>query len=236
LLSRPLPAIAPGTEPTLKQFPRELLRNFTALVSIRNLPPLLVGAAATGLAKVPNERVQTFFLTEEKYAFHEGGDFMGLAYVAGPTIAGLMLAGRKSDDARFRSFTYSLAQGFVINQSIAQGIKMAVRSERPVPNGTYSFPSGHTSSAFTWATTVQHYYGWKAGMAAYLAASYVGFSRMDDHSHRLTDVVAGAALGYIVGSTVSRRANPNRALDWNVTVPPGGGVGATVQYHLGRRR
>jgi membrane-associated phospholipid phosphatase len=62
----------------------------------------------------------------------------------------------------------------------------------------------------------------------------VGYSRLDDQAHRLTDVVAGAALGYIVGKTVSRRGNPDRRLDWNVMVPPGGGVGLTMAIHLPR--
>jgi membrane-associated phospholipid phosphatase len=147
-------------------------------------------------------------------------------------MAGLLLAGRKVGDARFRSFTYSLAQGYVINQSLVAGLKKAVGSQRPNGENSLSFPSGHTAGAFTWAATVSHYYGLKAGIPAYLAATYVGFSRLDERAHRLTDVVAGAAIGYIVGKTISRRANPDRRADWNVVVPPGGGVGFSLQYAL----
>jgi membrane-associated phospholipid phosphatase len=221
-------------EPTLKQFPRELLRNFRALVSTDNLAPLAVGVAATAAAKIPNGRLESYFAAKPEGSFYEPGEYMGAAWVAGPAVAGLLLAGRNSGDARFRSFTYSLAQGYVINQSLVAGVKKAVRSQRPNGENALSFPSGHTSGAFTWAATVHHYYGFKAGLPAYLAAAYVGYSRLDERAHRLTDVVAGAAIGYIVGRTVSRRANPNRRLDWNVGVPPGGGVGLTLQYHLPR--
>jgi membrane-associated phospholipid phosphatase len=221
-------------EPGLKQFPKELLQNFKALASTRNLAPLAIGVAATGLAKAPNGRVETYFAAKPEHPFGEPGEYIGSVWVAGPTVAGMLLWGQKSEDARFRSFTYSLAQGYVINQSITFGIKKAVRSERPNGEDSLSFPSGHTAGAFTWATTVDHYYGHKAGIVAYLAATYVGYSRLDERAHRLTDVVAGAAIGYIVGKTVSRRANPDRRLDWNVMVPPGGGAAVSLQYHLPR--
>lgn len=219
-------------DPGLKQFPRELLSNFRALISTENLLPLAVGAAATGVAKFPNTRVEHFFGAKPKYLLHEPGDVMGAPWVAAPTMVGLLLVGQKSDDARFRSFTYSLAQGYVINQSIVMGLKTAIGSQRPNGENSLSFPSGHTAGAFTWATTVTHYYGLKAGIPAYLAATYVGFARLDDRAHRLTDVVAGAAIGYIVGKTVSRRANPDRRLDWQIGVPPGGGAALSLQYHL----
>jgi membrane-associated phospholipid phosphatase len=208
------------------------LLNFKALVSTQNLVPLAVGAAATAAVKIPNGRVEGYFGGKPETMMGEPGEYIGSGWVAGPAIAGLMLMGRKSDDARFRSFTYSLAQGYVINQSIAAGIKQAVGSQRPNGENSRSFPSGHTASAFTWAATVSHYYGFKAALPAYLAAAYVGYSRLDERAHRLTDVVAGAALGYIVGKTVSRRANPERRVDWNVVMPPGGGVGLALQFRL----
>lgn len=219
-------------EPGLKQFPKELLLNFKALVSTDNLVPFAVGAAATAASKIPNSRVEGYFAGKPERMFGEAGEYMGSAWVAAPTVAGMLFLGRKSEDARFRSFTYSLAQGYVINQSIALGIKKVARSQRPNQENSLSFPSGHTASAFTWATTVDHYYGHKAGTLAYLAATYVGYSRLDERAHRLTDVVAGAAIGYIVGKTVSRRANPDRRMDWNVMVPPGGGAALSLQFHL----
>ena len=228
-LSTPEPA---REQPGLKQFPKELLNNFKALASADNLAPLAVGVAATAAAKIPNARLERFFGAKEEYFLNEPGEYAGSVWVAAPTVAGLLLMGHKSGDARFRSFTYSLAQGYVINQSIVMGIKKAVGSERPNGENSLSFPSGHTAGAFTWATTVDHYYGHKAGIVAYLAATYVGFSRLDERAHRLTDVVAGATIGYIVGKTISRRANPDRRFDWNVMAPPGGGVGFTLQFHL----
>ena len=55
------------------------------------------------------------------------------------------------------------------------------------------------------ASVVQHYYGWKAGVIGYSAATFISFSRLRANKHWASDVTAGATLGYIVGSSVSRR-------------------------------
>ncbi len=232
----PFVSIAPTPpeqhEPTLKEFPVELARNFRALISTDNILPFFIGGAASAAAMGPKGRVEGFFQGKQKYGFHEAGDLLGDARFAIPAVGSLLLMSRTSEDARFRSFSYAVAQGFIVNQSIVGGMKTLIRSERPNGANFNSFPSGHTSGAFTWATIVSHYYGKKAAIPAYLTAAFVGYSRMDDGAHRLTDVVAGAAIGYIVGRTVSRRYNPDRRYDWNVMIPPGGGVGLAFQYRL----
>jgi membrane-associated phospholipid phosphatase len=50
----------------------------------------------------------------------------------------------------------------------------------------------------------ERHYGWKLGVPAYLVAGIVGASRIDQDKHYLSDVLAGATLGYIVGRTVVR--------------------------------
>ena len=166
------------------------------------------------------------------------GKFAGNGLVAGGAIGGIFLIGQNTENEKFRSFTYSLAQGFVVNHSITSGIKLGTRRVRPDGSNNQSFPSGHTSTSFMWATVAANHYGWKVGLPAFLAASYIGASRLSNKSHHLTDVVAGAALGYIVGSTVSRRYgfgyDPARRVNWNVGAVPGGGVGAGIEINLGR--
>jgi membrane-associated phospholipid phosphatase len=202
------------------------------LISKDNIVPALVGTGATFLAELPKDRLEGFFQGKKSYPFHEPGDVIGSALFAGPVIGGMLWMGRKSDDARFRSFTYSMAQGFVVDQAVIQGAKQLVSSQRPNESNNRSFPSGHPSTAFTSAAIVSHYYGKHAAIPAYLAAAYIGYARMDDGAHRLTDVVAGAAIGYIVGRTVTRRADPDRRFSFNAGVPPGGGVGLFLQYRL----
>ena len=222
-------------EPTLKQFPLEFVRNFGALFSKENVAPLLIGGAATAVAAIPNKRLEGHFRDKEPSPFRHAGDIAGAKWVAVPAYAGFLLISRTTNSKRFRSFAYSLAQGYAVNQVLITGIKTAVSSERPNGQNNASFPSGHTSGAFTFATIVTHHYGKKAGIPAYMAAVYMGYARMDDQAHRLTDVVAGAALGYIVGRTVARRSgfDRNRRVDLGVTVPPGGGAALTLNFNLG---
>ena len=67
-----------------------------------------------------------------------------------------------------------------------------------------SFPSGHTTVAFAAATVYAMEYNNKPWVPvfAYTAASLIGFSRLTENKHWATDVLAGAALGYLTGRQV----------------------------------
>lgn len=76
-------------------------------------------------------------------------------------------------------------------------LKVAFGRQRPSNNPNYhSFPSGHTTTAFTTATALTYAYGWKAAVIAYPVATFVGLSRLSDNVHWASDVVGGAFLGY----------------------------------------
>ncbi|WP_295217379.1 phosphatase PAP2 family protein [Ruminococcus sp.] len=62
----------------------------------------------------------------------------------------------------------------------------------------YSFPSGHTLSSFIAATIIMHT-DKRMGIAAYMLASMIAFSRLYLYVHFPTDVLAGALLGIIIG-------------------------------------
>jgi membrane-associated phospholipid phosphatase len=49
------------------------------------------------------------------------------------------------------------------------------------------------------------HYGPTVGIPAYIAATLIGVARLERDTHYLSDVVAGAILGYLVGITVTRR-------------------------------
>lgn len=77
---------------------------------------------------------------------------------------------------------------------VTYGLKYGVDAERPNGAGQ-SFPSGHTALSFTGAAFINKHYGWKPGIPAFLAASYVGWSRVHSDNHYWSDVIAGAAVG-----------------------------------------
>jgi len=73
-------------------------------------------------------------------------------------------------------------------------LKRLIGKERP-NGGRYGFPSGHTSAAFTGAAFLQKRYGWRVGTPSYLAASFVGWSRVCANKHDYWDVLEGTILG-----------------------------------------
>ena len=73
-------------------------------------------------------------------------------------------------------------------------LKPIVNEKRP-DGGKWSFPSGHTASAFAGAVFLQRRYGWNYGAPAYVASWLVGLSRLYSNHHRPQDVLAGAMIG-----------------------------------------
>jgi len=78
-----------------------------------------------------------------------------------------------------------------------------------------------------------HHYGWKVGVPAYVLASGIGLSRIESNRHNLSDVLAGATLGLIVGRTVARLDGDRPARKRLVSVgpatdPQGQGVGLAL--------
>lgn len=95
---------------------------------------------------------------------------------------------------RDKTGTIELAESFASALAITYILKPTINRRRP-NGGNYSFPSGHTVSAFAGAAFLQMRYGWKWGIPAYLAASLVGYSRVNARAHWTTDVLAGAVIG-----------------------------------------
>jgi membrane-associated phospholipid phosphatase len=64
------------------------------------------------------------------------------------------------------------------------------------PNGgKKSFPSGHTSGAWSGAAFLATRYGWEYGVPSFILAGFVGYTRVDESQHHWRDVIAGCALG-----------------------------------------
>ncbi len=67
-----------------------------------------------------------------------------------------------------------------------------------------SFPSGHTTVAFAAATVFALEYKDRplVPIISYSVATLIGLSRITENAHWVTDVLAGAALGYLTGRQV----------------------------------
>jgi undecaprenyl-diphosphatase len=67
---------------------------------------------------------------------------------------------------------------------------------------TGSFPSGHTMLVFTMASLMASLYP-RTGKVLFVLASVVGLSRVYVGAHFPTDVIAGAALGLLIGRIIA---------------------------------
>jgi len=92
--------------------------------------------------------------------------------------------------------TIQFIKSFGLSMIVTHSLKRIINKKRP-NGGDYSFPSGHTTSAFAGAAFIEKKYGWKIGIPAYLAATYVGWSRIHAEKHDIYDVLAGASVGII---------------------------------------
>ena len=103
------------------------------------------------------------------------------------------------DKYDWKQAAVNTAASFAIDAAVTYSLKPLIRSERPEGSDHHSFPSGHTSLAFTGASVLfketRHISPW-IGIAGYAAATAVGIERVANDRHHWYDVVAGAAVGY----------------------------------------
>lgn len=109
--------------------------------------------------------------------------------------------------------TYQFSKALAGTLAVTYGLKLAINKERPNGENNNSFPSGHTSIAFTSAAFVQKRYGWEYGIPAYLLAGYVGYTRIEVNKHDAVDVLAGAAIGIGMGYLFTKRYEGNKRLE-----------------------
>jgi membrane-associated phospholipid phosphatase len=129
-----------------------------------------------------------------EYILEDTGDVLQIAL---PLSAGLVTIFQKDYQG-----TRQLAFSYATTMALTYTLKYTTKRQRPEGRTTYdSFPSGHTSSAFSGASFIQRRYGWKYGKYAYILAALVGVSRMEgpDGYHDIWDVLGGAVVG--IGST-----------------------------------
>ena len=120
---------------------------------------------------------------------------------------GLYIAGSIKHDATIKNYGLSMGVSFLANEAFTLLLKRTFQRTRPFEaypeliykkgtGGSYSMPSGHTSSAFSTATSLSlNFRKWYVVAPAYTYAAAVGYSRMYLGVHYPSDVLVGALLG-----------------------------------------
>lgn len=124
-----------------------------------------------------------------------------------------------------------MVKAYAVSSVITSTLKLAIGRKRPYTDAgpgnfvpfqfsrdakNMSFPSGHTCTIFSMMTVLAKQYPkpW-VQIPAYTLAASVGFQRMLYRKHWFSDVVAGGAVGYLVGNAIVRHAKvrqPRRAV------------------------
>jgi membrane-associated phospholipid phosphatase len=190
-----------------------------------------VVAVTVGLA---DERIQRFALeqrtrskslrTVSSYVTNLGAQYEII------TLAGLGAYGLIFKNEKIRTTTLLASQAYITSTAMHYLIKGVTGRQRPsyinpeqlkaepTFRGPFrkpftnqggerissSFPSGHTTLAFSAATVYAMEYRDKpwVGIISYSVASLVGVSRITENKHWSSDVLAGAALGHLCGRQV----------------------------------
>lgn len=166
-----------------------------------------------------NDIVRRNLSKDQSEAFKITGNPFGNGLVIVPLLGGLYLHGYSTENPRSREAALHGMQAFVLGAGAAWALKHITKRPRPhqteFPDanvwygpsgygGYDAFPSGHSLRSFAVATVLAGVYDDKpwVGILAFSLAGYSSISRLASGEHWLSDVFAGAALGYFVGRGV----------------------------------
>lgn len=96
--------------------------------------------------------------------------------------------------------SWQFTKGFLLNEAVTFGLKVALNKPRPYNNGDNAFPSGHTSTTFQSAAFIHERYGFKYAIPAYALAGFTAYSRINAQKHDGYDILAGTVVG--IGSSL----------------------------------
>lgn len=122
-----------------------------------------------------------------------------LQYAPTAAVYALKLSGNKGRN-NIKRATISYGASLAIMGVLVNALKYTTKVQRPDQSSNNSFPSGHTSMAFTNASFLSKEYGMVNplySIGGYGAATFTGLGRSLNNRHWATDVVAGAGVGIL---------------------------------------
>jgi membrane-associated phospholipid phosphatase len=196
---------SPDNDASFAHFPVKFVADFPHLFATENIAPFAVGTAATALDWTLLDSQNSLagdlqrLNTQPVFDF---GNFYGEGWVEGLGAVGSWSLGAFTENLRLQEFGRDASEALIESTILVTGLKYAVGRERPDGSNNQSFPSGHSITAFCFAPVVQKYWGWGAGAGAYVLGTVTALARVEGYHHYLSDTIAGATLGIIIGNSV----------------------------------
>ncbi len=230
----------PGPTPTSQAWPddRPIMRlipnlreDVQALPSITTLWLLAGGTVVSASLSTGDKEVADWMARQGASQWADIGEVLGDGWVQGTAALFTYGVGRLHGSPKVTHMGSDLVRAQILNGILTKGLKLAIDRQRP-DGGGHSFPSGHTAAAFASASVLHGHFGWKVATPAYSLAAYIGWTRLRDDQHWLSDLAAGATIGLIVGQAVT---SGHRQRTWTVTPAPiRGGIAVFVYKNPGR--
>ena len=166
---------------------------------------------------------------------------IGTPAVIAPALAAGFLGGLAFRNPELAHASARMAGSIAFAAVTTQTLKIVVGRSRPgevlngdpdemrLFSGHESFPSGHTTLAFAAATaldreTSARWVPW----VVYPVAGLVGWSRIHDQMHWMSDVAAGAAVGYFATNTAENFLRSDNRFTRRFSPILGAGAGGTT--------
>jgi len=129
-------------------------------------------------------------------SFSKLGEYIGWGYLNGLYIIGTLASGWSGGGKTSFKYSELMMEATAYTMLVTVLLKESVSETRPDGSATKdSFPSGHSSSAFAFASVVGINHGPLWGILAHGVAAFIAYSRVEDKRHHPHDVVAGATIG-----------------------------------------
>jgi membrane-associated phospholipid phosphatase len=143
--------------------------------------------------------------TQFKTDFYHGIG-KSVTYVNIATPLGVFISGLAKHDKKQQIDAAYIGAAYIFSSVSTHALKKIINRDRPFEKypdiikrdagGGGSFPSGHTSAAFTSATSLSLYFPkWYVIVPSYLWASTAAYGRLYQGVHYPSDVLAGAVVG-----------------------------------------
>jgi membrane-associated phospholipid phosphatase len=178
------------------------------------------GAAIVGAALLVDDEVARVARNNDSSAMNRFTDVVE-PFGGGSSdkvMAGFLLYGVAAKNERARAVAFdAIVSSVLASKVITPAIKDLAGRERPNGGDADAFPSNHATQAFAVASVIAGHYEDRRWVkwVAYGLATGVGVSRVYNGAHWTSDVLAGAAIGSLVGHTVVRTNRGERA-KWEV--------------------